>query len=349
MPDMPMVDKAKSFWEKPEGRTGMLFAAGGILGVIVLMTRFGAVLVQAAQNTAVLVGYIIGFLVLGYVIMDPKNRAMAYYAYRGVMRWITGMIIEIDPIAILHTYIEDLKKSHAEMDKQIAKLRGTLAELRRKIKENNLAMENNMNIASQAKKQLSNASGEQAQRMKAQFMLKTRKAGRLKDSNRTFEELHNKIEMIYRVLSKMHINCGVLIEDTEDSVEQKETEWKTIKAAHGAMKSAMSVINGNQDKRAIYEQALDVMANDLDTKVGEMERFMEVSQSFLDGVDLQAGSFEEKGMEMLEKWEQDADSWLLGEEKGALIKASNNDEDVLDLDSTMTAAPGTINYKNLFN
>jgi chromosome segregation ATPase len=265
------------------------------------------------------------------------------------MRWITGIIIEIDPISILKSYVEDLKKSHAEMDKQIGKLRGTLAELKRKIKENTATMESSMSIAKQAQKNMKNAKGEAQARMKAQVMLKTRKTGRLKDSNRTFQELHNKIEMIYRVLSKMHINCGVLIEDTEDSVEQKEIEWKTIKSAHGAMKSAMSIINGNQDKRAIYEQALDIMANDLDTKVGEMERFMEVSQGFLDGVDLQNGVFEEKGMELLEQWENDADSWLLGDEKSQLIKDSHDDDNELDVDATITAPPGSINYKNLFN
>jgi hypothetical protein len=350
MSEMPLVNKAKSFWEKPEGRTGMLFAAGGILGVIILMTRFGTILVQAAENTMVLIAYIAAILGIAYVAMDSRARATLFYAYKTVMRWITGMVIEIDPIAILHTYVDDLKKNYDTMGEQIAKLRGVIVELKRKIRENEQIMENSMSIANQAKKELEKSGNvEQQQRMKAQMMLKTRKAGRLKSSNRTFQELHNKIEMIYRVLNKMYVNCEVIIMDTEDSIEQKETEWKTIRAAHGAMRSAMSIINGNRDKRAIFEEALDIMANDLDTKVGEMERFMEVSQNFLDGVDLQEGAFEEKGMEMLEKWEKDADSWLLGDEKDSIIEASNDENQQLDVNEISTASPGTLNYKNLFN
>lgn len=349
MPDMPMVDKAKSFWEKPEGRTGMLFAAGGILGVIVLMTKFGAVLVQAAQNTAILAAYIIGFLAAAYVIMDPRFRAMMFYMYKGIMRAITGMFIQIDPIAILKTYVDDLKSNHENMYKQISRLRGVLAELKNKISENEQLMKQNMALAAQAQKKMKGAESDYANSMKAQVMLKTRKAGRLQQSNRTFNELYTKIEMIYRVLNKMYMNCGVLIEDTEDSVEQKETEWKTIKMAHSAMRSAMSIIRGDKDKRAIYEEALDIMAADLGTKVGEMEHFMEVSQGFLDGIDLQNGVFEEKGLEMLEKWEKDADSWMLGDEKGELIKQSNDEKNILNIDIPLEEnSRSSTGYSNLF-
>jgi hypothetical protein len=347
MADMPMVNKAKSFWEKPEGKTGMLFAAGGILGVLLIMAKWGATLVTAAQNTMILGLYVLAAIVIGYVLLDPRFRAMVFYMYKGTMRAVTGMFIQIDPIAILKTYVDDLKANHENMNRQISRLRGVLAELRRKISDNEKSMKNNMALAAQAKQKMVGADVDDANRMKAQVMLKTRKAGRLQESNRTFSELYTKIEMIYRVLSKMYTNCGVLIEDTEDSVEQKETEWKTIRMAHGAMRSAMSIINGNKDKRAIYEEALDIMAADLGAKVGEMERFMEVSQGFLDGVDLQQGVFEEKGLQMLEKWEKDADSWLLGDDKAKIISDSNDNKQILNVDAPLETG-SKINYSNLF-
>lgn len=350
MADM-VPDKVKSFWEKKEGKTGMIFAAGGILGVLLIMMKWGAAIVAAAANTMILGIYVVAGLAIAYVLMDKRFRTMVSFGYQSVMRWITGMFVTIDPIGILRDYVDDLKSSHEKMNEQIAKLRGVLAELSRKIKENTLNMKNSMGLAEQAKKQMGKegASIDEQNRMKAQVMLKSRKAGRLQDSTRTFQELYTKIEMIYRVLSKMYTNCGVLIEDTEDSIEQKEIEWKTIRTAHSAMKSAMSVINGNGDKRAMFEQALDYMANDLDTKVGEMQRFMEVSQGFLDGVDLQNGVFEEKGLEMLEQWEKDADSWLLGEDKKQIIADSANPNKVLDYNiSIPTSIPHTNQYSNLF-
>ena len=351
MDDMQVPNKVKSFWEKKEGKTGMLFAAGGIFGVLFIMMKFGAALVAAAQNTVILGAYVLLIVAVSYVLMNKKFRAMCSFIFQSLMRWITGFFITIDPIGILKDYVEDLKASHEKMNEQIGKLKGVMAGLTRTIRENQESMKNSMAIADQARKQLGRAGNSEEQtRMRAQITLKSRRAGRLQQSNKTFQDLYTKIEMIYRVLSKMYINCGVLIEDTEDSVKMKEIEWKTIRTAHSAMKSAMSVINGNSDKRAIFEQTLEYMANDLDTKVGEMERFMEVSQGFLDGVDLQAGVFEEKGLEMLEKWEKDADSWLLGDEKSQIIADANNPNNILNIERPIVAEQSGANqYSSLFN
>lgn len=351
MSDSQIPEKVKSFWEKKEGRTGMIFAAAGIFGGLLIMMKFGAALVAAAANTAILGAYVIGIVVVASILMNPKFRALCSFMFQSVMRWVTGFFVTIDPIGILKEYVDDLRASHDKMDTQIGKLRGVLAGLNKTINENAETMKNSMALAQKARERIGTAGSiDDQNRMKAQVMLKSRKAGRLQESNRTFNELKIKIEMIYRVLSKMYTNCEVLIEDTEDSIKVKEIEWKTIRAAHNAMKSAMSVINGNSDKRAIFEQTLEYMANDLDTKVGEMERFMEVSQGFLDGVDLQNGVFEEKGLEMLEKWEHDADSWLLGDDKGKLIAAANDPNDILNLDrATVASQPGANQYSNLFN
>ena len=44
-----------------------------------------------------------------------------------------------------------------------------------------------------------------------------------------------------------------------------------------------------------------------------MERFIEISGSFIDSVDLQNGVYEQEGLELLEKMEADGMSFLLGD------------------------------------
>jgi len=178
--------------------------------------------------------------------------------------------------------------------------------------------------------------------------LQARKAGRLQQSNVTLKTLYTKMEIIYRVLAKMYENCQLLLEDTEDQVKLKESEWKAIQQSHKAMRSAMNIISGDKDKRAIYEEALEFMADDLGNKIGEMERFMELSEGFMDGIDLQNGVFEEKGLEMLEKWEQSADSWILGSDKHLLIEQAKNPAAVLDLNSPLPV-PVAAGRDNQFN
>ncbi len=239
------------------------------------------------------------------------------------MRWITGLFVEINPMAILKAYVSDLRSNLKKMRKQIGKMRVQMHKLKEMMVNNQKNIKANMDLASKAK-----ASNENAQ-----VILKTRKAGRLKESNMKLGDLYKRMEVLYRVLNKMYDNSFILTEDIEDQIELKEQEHKAMMAGHSAMKSAMSIIKGDTDKRAMFDQALEAIADDVSGKVGEMERFMEMSEEFMASIDLQNGIFEEKGMEMLEKWEKESTSLLLGESKEQLILDANNDNNVLDLNA----------------
>ena len=78
------------------------------------------------------------------------------------------------------------------------------------------------------------------------------------------------------------------------------------------MRSAMSIIKGDADKRAMFDQALEHVADDVANKVGEMEQFMELSSDFMNSIDLQNGVFEEQGLKMLEEYEKKSTLLLLG-------------------------------------
>jgi len=179
-------------------------------------------------------------------------------------------------------------------------------------------------------------------------------SGRLRDSNVKLEDLYTKMEVLYRVLNKMHENSAILVEDVTDQVMVKEQERKAITAGNSAMKSAMSIIKGDTDKRAIFDQALEAIADDVSNKVGEMERFMEMSEGFMQSMDLQNGVFEEEGLKMLEKWENESTSLLLGDAKEDILEQANSHsaEDTLDLNEPIKQPEKlgrTNQYDNLFD
>jgi hypothetical protein len=63
-----------------------------------------------------------------------------------------------------------------------------------------------------------------------------------------------------------------------------------------------------------------------------------MSKNFMDGIDLQNGVFEEEGMAMLEKWEKEGVSFLLGGEKNKIVaKANSSTAEVLDLNAPIAA------------
>ena len=221
------------------------------------------------------------------------------------MRKVTGIFVTIDPIGILKNYIDDLSDNLKKMGKQIGNLRGQMRKLKTMMLDNTKDIEQNLMIAKKAK-QMGN---------EKQLMLSSRKAARLRDSNEKYEKLHSKMSLLYKVLTKMYSNSEILLEDTKDQVKVKEQERKAIRMSHSAMKSAMNIISGNSDKRAMFDQAMEVIADDVANKVGEMEQFMELSANFMDSVDLQNGIFEEQGMKMLEEYEKKSSILLLGGEE----------------------------------
>ena len=318
--------KPKNFWERPEGVTGGLFMAAILLGGGYLLYQALPTLIALAQNTLYLAGLLAALAAVVYMVLDPKMRNLIWYMYKSIMRWFTGMFVQIDPIGILKSYIDDLKDSLSKMNTQISSLKGQMYKLGEMIKQNQRNIQNNLNMAGKAKE-----TGKEAL-----MVLQARKAGRLQDSNVKLEDLYKRMEVLYRVLTKMYENSEIMLEDLSDQVVVKEQEYKAIKASHSAIRSAQAILSGNSDKKYMYDMALEAMAEDVGQKVGEMERFMDMSKNFMDSIDLQNGVFEEEGMAMLEKWEKEGVSMLLGGEKNKIVAKANNPSDVLDLNAPVS-------------
>jgi len=331
--------KPKSFWKRPEGVTGLLFMSALLLGGGYLIFANLAAIIALLQNTIYL-AILLGVLaMIVYMVLDPKMRNLIWYMYKSVMRAITGMFVQIDPIGILKNYIEDLQDNLLKMRKQIGALKGQMRKIQGLMEKNKKDINNNLKIAQAARDK-----GKEQQ-----MILSSRKAARLKESNQKYNALYQKMEILYRILNKMHQNSEILLEDTKDQVELKVQERKAIRASHSAMKSAMTVISGDPDKRAMFDMAMEAVADDVANKVGEMERFMEMSSSFMDSVDLQNGIFEEEGLKMLEQWEEKSTLMLMGD--------SSASSETLDL-SGRTSQPeirtnksggGQGSYDNLFD
>ena len=330
--------KKKSFWKRPEGLTGALFLGAIILGAGYLIVSNLPFIIGLISNTIYLAILLAVLAAVVYMVLDPRMRNLVWYGYKSIMRSITGLFVQIDPIGILKSYVEDLQDNLVKMCKQIGILKGQIRKLQTLMEDNDRTIDDSMKMASAAKDK----------GMENQVVLNTRKAARLKESNEKYNVLLQKMQVMYRILTKMHQNSEILLEDTKDQVNLKEQERKAIRTSHSAMKSAMSVMSGDPDKRAMFDAAMEAVTDDVANKVGEMERFMEMSSNLMQSIDLQSGVFEEAGMEMLEKWEQESSLMLL---EGGRTKS----EDTLDLDSPVArpekrseSKGGDTSYDNFF-
>ena len=334
MLESEIKQKVKSFWKRPEGVTGGIVLIGAIVVLVFFWTVISAFVISLLQSMITAIALFVVLAIIVYVILDPKFRNLVWYMYKSIMRWITGIFVQIDPIKILESYIDYLYKNLREMNTHIAKLKGQVSKLQRVIDQNRKEMQQNLKMAEQAQKKGN----------KELIAINTRQYGRLKESNERYGNLLNKMQLLYRVLSKIHKNSGYLIKDTENEVRMRKQEYKALKAGHSAMKSAMNIISGDPDKKQIFDMATEAIVDDVHTKIGEMERFIEISGSFIDSVDLQNGVYEQEGLELLEKMEADGMSFLLGDtpENGGFEKEEKHVDNSKEIGSIS-------DYTNLFD
>lgn len=294
-------DELKSFWARPEGKTGMIFIALAAAAAVYGWAQIVPFIVSMLADTLHMI-YLAGILAaILFVIFSSRTHLL----FRLLMRWITGMIINIDPIGILKDHLSQMRKRRDVMSQQISNVSGQIQYLKNVIDKNTAMASENMRLAAHAKKIASTSADQNEQlRMALQMKAKANQAGRLQKSNLSYQQLLNKLQNIYDLLSKWAVHIDFYIEDTDNEVKQAEIEYKTINTAYRAYRTALSVIKGSGDENELYNQTMEKLAEEAGRKLGEMEDFQRLAQNFMDTIDLENGAVETEALEKLDAYEQ---------------------------------------------
>ena len=312
--NLNIESKPKSFWKRPEGVLGAIF----LIGIVVILVLYYVVIIAFITSLLQsLVTTIALFVVVGiflFMLVDKTFRNLIWYMYKSIMRKITGLFVQINPIRILESYIEYLKKNLRQMNIHISKLRGQIAKLKSIVERNKREMEQNLKLAEKAKKE----------NKRELVVVHTRQYGRINESNKKYNSLLIRLELLFKILKKIHSNSKYLIQDTDNEVRMRKQEMRAIRAGHSAMKRAMSIIQGDPDKKNMFDIATEAIAEDVYNKIGEMERFIQISGNFIDSVDLQNVVYEQEGLEILEKMDKEGMSFLLGDHTNNIDDIENS-------------------------
>lgn len=340
--------KLKSFWERKEGTTGMvtlgLLALGGFFLAKAVLPTILAVLGMAitAVGQAIVLAALCVFLgAFLYVVFDKRFQTLVSAMFRSAMRKVTQIFVEIDPIGIMRNYIDTLKEKKEVMDKNISALRGQIEVIKQKIDLNKNKYDNAMKTAEVAKNQ----------NMQLQFSLQARSAGRAQQSNITYQQMLDKMTILFRALKKYQEATNVTIQDLTEEVQVKSEQREAIIAASRAMNGAMSILRGSGPEKELFDQAMEFTVQDYGQRLGEIDDFMDTTKSILEGMDLQNGVYDAQAMEKLTAWEANADSILLGGEKRLMLE--NVQSTPLNFSNpsqpVTVAAPASVDYNAFFN
>ena len=284
----------RSFWGKPEGITTLLFlAAAGAFGLY-YFNQIVLFLIDVTKNTLQLALLLGGLGILVFLLTSKDIRTAVFFLFKTLMRKITGLIIQLDPIAIMKIYISDLREKKEKMGGQIDILAGQLVKLNKKINENNDEIKQKFAEANKANT-MTDKPG-----MKEAASLATIEGAGLQEMNEKLFPLQKNMKTILGFMEKVNTSADYIIKETEIKVKLKEAEYQIVKESSSALRTAVSIFKGNPDKKFYFDESMEYIQDDMSKKLGEMKRAMDLSSDFINSVDIQNGILSDKGQAMLD-------------------------------------------------
>lgn len=287
-----------------------LIIGGLVLAAPALLALFNTMIALiGAGITMVVLGTILFGLVM--IVTNKKFQTLMSYMFKSSMRKVTGAFVEIDPIGIMKSYIEDLDRKRVVMESSISKIKGQIKVAETQIDSNTAEYDRAMATMQVAKQKnitsIATVAGRQAIRID-------------KLNKTTLGPLLTQMRIHHKALLKYHEVTGTVIDDLKNEVRAQEMQRKMISESYSAMMTAKKILRGGTDQKELFDKAMEYVVNDYGMKMGEIEDFIDSSRGFVEGLDIQNGVADEEALKRLQEWEQKADSILLGSSKQQLLE-----------------------------
>lgn len=273
---------------------------GGTLGLVIIagifcLVAFNLPAIIAWVNSLLkLILSVIALAGLVYVIFDPKVRLAVSTFYMIGIRKLLSAIVKMDPISILEETIKKMYRSISRLEDSMGKLNGVRLKLKDKISEKKEDLK-----ACLDRKNVAIKRGNQDIQI-----VEDRQSVRLQKLIQDYMELHDSSEKWYSTMSKIADMAKLTVQDAENEVENQKERYAMVKLSHSAFKSAMSVINGNPDELALYNQAWQYTQEDIMAKLGEMDRVINTAGGLMEKIDVEKEIYKIKGDDLLNKYNE---------------------------------------------
>jgi len=283
-------NKAKGLFDQKGGTFGMVLLAIGVLFFIIKLPA----IVSFVDSLFHLVITLAALATILFVLTDKKTRMLVGTLYMMGVRSLIGAVIKINPIAILEDTITRMYKSIENVEDKMGKLNGIRLKLKDKIKQKKKLLSECLDRLEVAKRTGKND----------QVILEDRQSVRLTELTQDYIDLQTSTENWYNTLSKIADKAKLTVQDAQNEVDAQKEKYEMVKTSHSAFKSAMSILQGDPDQLAMFNQAFQYVNDDIMDKIGEMDRVMNSTGGMLDKIDLEKESYMIKGNDISEKYKE---------------------------------------------
>ncbi|MBQ3689475.1 MAG: hypothetical protein II937_06360 [Bacteroidales bacterium] len=301
--------KGKSPWEKPGGTLAKVTLVAMIAGAGYALYKFLPNLIALTQNLLTLTALVGVLALIFFLIMNDTSRNFFKNLYFVIMRKLTGLIVEIDPIAIVKGKIKDMKNRLVKIDEGITKMRGLHVKNEKALEANKRDLEDSLKKLQILQKQ---------NKMEESGLLQ-RHITQLDESVKKRTLNFEKSKQMIDILTKVKKSAEIKVKYTEEEIKLKEEDYELMKANHKALSSIKSLINPQTDDA--FDMAMEKMDTDITLYIGEMDEFLE--SGVIDDINLDNALSSVKSQAILDKYNKGGFDAILGEHQEALKLDSN--------------------------
>ena len=280
--------KITNLWKQPGGtlaKVGLWVMGGSVLWGIYKALPY---LIAFTQNVFTLTLLMLGLGCILYVVFSPEMRKILKLLYLQICRKITGLIVEIDPIAILENSINEMKKKLQTVKKRITEIGSTLAGMENKQKEYKKEFEMNVGRVKAIKEKLMKDNDEKTRMaLNGQLTIAQNDITMLDEQIKAQADRITKTKRYLEILEKLEIAATTKIKVAENTVSHKKDEYEQAKKMKSAVQSLTSIFSSSWLTKSMEEQmALNVVSNTINDSIAEMNRLLDGSNDILINYDI---------------------------------------------------------------
>ena len=238
------------------------------------------------------IALLVAFILYYIFIADRRIFLVLKSLYDLFIKSTFGLIFKLDPFLIAEDYISDIEKERENLFEKITEVDGQKESLQLKINEKE----------KEKKKQLDIAAAAQQKGMAMELANATRQVSRLDEYIKQIRPIKQNLENIGNYLTAVHKNSKYMLEDMKNELALKKDLYKSVTSGNNALKSAMTIFNGDPQKKLLAEQSMEYLKDDIAGKLAYMKKAISYSSDFMKSIDLENASFEAEGLRMLEEY-----------------------------------------------
>jgi phage shock protein A len=285
---MSTTSPTDNFWQRPEGTTGKVLVA--MLSGIGLFALYKVLpfLITLAENMLYLGVLGVGLALFYMVVTSERVRTLVFYAFAMISRAITSNFVDIDPVAILNSFTEQMKKRREQVVESLNSILGVMRTLSGEIERAQKELDQALKVADAA----SNRNDEDA--MNAQTEIAGRRAEMIERYKRALAD----VTEVRDALQKVKRRADYHITTSEDEVRELTRQNEIAKETRKATKAA-SAIFGDTDLFTVRNMAADRIRERYSSALGELDGYIESAKGIDAEIDLNQAVFQSEGKKRL--------------------------------------------------